>query len=214
MLTGMASMAVALGVLMLSTADGLFLQQARAELLRRNQGVAADIDGLTQRAAQALTLARQDPAFDAFYAAAPGSVERETARHIVESQVRALQKLFAIDEICLINADGAEDVRGVSGLIAGPDHLSVDETDNPFFSSTLALADDQVYRSSRICRKTPASGRSPTRRPSCWPTAATPASSTSRSRWRGLLIRSAGRRTTAAIRSCYRAKGTCSSIPA
>jgi signal transduction histidine kinase/CheY-like chemotaxis protein len=148
MLTGMVSMALALGMLMLSTANGLFLQQARAELLRRNQGVGDDIDGLTERAAQALTLARQDPAFDAFYSAPLGSAEREAARRVIEGQVRAIEKLFAVDEICLIAADGSEDVRGLGGVIAGPDQLSADETDNPFFSSALALSDGQVYRSS------------------------------------------------------------------
>ena len=65
-LLGMASMALALGTLMFSTANGLFLQQARAELLRRNQGVADNINNLTQRAAESLLLARQDPAFDAY----------------------------------------------------------------------------------------------------------------------------------------------------
>src|SRR5438477_4799293 len=55
-LLGMASMALALGALMFSTANGLFLQQARAELQRRNQSAAGDIDDLTARAAQALLL--------------------------------------------------------------------------------------------------------------------------------------------------------------
>ena len=146
-LLGIACMALALGTLMFSTANGLFLQQARADLLRRNQAVAADINGLTERAAQALLLARQDPAFDAFYSAAPDSPERTAARQVIERQVLYLQKLFAIDEICLIDASGAEDVRGVGGVIADPDQLSPDETSNPFFAAALALPDGQVYRS-------------------------------------------------------------------
>ena len=47
-------MAVALGALMLSTANGLLVQQARAELLRRNQAAGDDINGLTERAAHRL----------------------------------------------------------------------------------------------------------------------------------------------------------------
>ena len=147
-LLGMASMALALGALMLSTANGLFVQQAHAELLRRNQAVADDINGLTERAAQALLLARQDPAFDAYYGAEPGSPEREAARKVIERQVLYLQKLFDIDEICLIDASGAESVRGVGGTIASEDQLSPNETDTPFFAPALALPDGQVYRSS------------------------------------------------------------------
>jgi signal transduction histidine kinase/FixJ family two-component response regulator len=147
-LLGMASMAFALGALMLSTANGLFVQQARAELLRRNQATADDINGLTERAAQALLLARQDPAFDDFYSAEPGSAERAAARKVIERQVLYLQKLFDIDEICLIDASGAEDVRGVGGTIASEDQLSPNETDTPFFAPALALPDGEVYRSS------------------------------------------------------------------
>ena len=147
-LLGMASMALALGTLMFSTANGLFLQQARAELLRRNQGVADNINNLTQRAAESLLLARQDPAFDAYYNAAPGSPERDAARQVIEREVVYLQKLFAIDEICLIGANGAEDVRGVGGTVTALDQLSPDETGNSFFAAALALPDGQVYRSS------------------------------------------------------------------
>jgi signal transduction histidine kinase/DNA-binding response OmpR family regulator len=147
-LLGIASMALALGWLMFSTANGLFLQQARAELLRRNQAEADAINSLTERAAQALLLARQDAAFEAFYSAPPDSPERTAALQVIEKQVLYLQKLFAMDEICLIDASGAEDVRGVGGVIAGPDELSADETNNRFFAAALALPDGQVYRSS------------------------------------------------------------------
>jgi signal transduction histidine kinase/CheY-like chemotaxis protein len=147
-LLGLASMALALGALMFSTADSLFLQQARAELQRRNESAAGNIDDLTARAAQALLLARHDPAFDAFYSAAPNTPEREAARSVIERQVAYMQKLFDIDEICLIDAKGAEDVRGVGGTIAPQQDLSPDETGNQFFAAALALNDGQVYRSS------------------------------------------------------------------
>ena len=137
-LLGMASMAVALGALMLSTANGLFVQQARGELLRRNEAVADDINGLTERAAQALLLARQDSAFDDYYSAEPGSPERAAARKLIERHVLYLQKLFAIDEICLIGASGAEDVRGVGGTIASDDQLSPDDLDSD--STTVQIA--------------------------------------------------------------------------
>ena len=50
-LLGMASMAVGIGALMFSTANALFVSQARAELQRQNDSVAHEIDNLTDRAA-------------------------------------------------------------------------------------------------------------------------------------------------------------------
>jgi signal transduction histidine kinase/HPt (histidine-containing phosphotransfer) domain-containing protein len=143
---GTASMAVALGGLMYSTASTLFVEQARAELRSRNAATADNINGLTERAAQALLLARQDPAFDAYFSSGTASAERTAARQVIERQVVYMQKIFDIDEICLIDASGAEAVRGVGGGIAAD--LSADESDNPFFGAALALADGQVYRSS------------------------------------------------------------------
>ncbi|HEV7662607.1 MAG TPA: EAL domain-containing protein, partial [Chloroflexota bacterium] len=55
--------------------------------------------------------------------------------------------LFAIDEICLINAHAAEDARCVQGQLASASDLSTDESNNPFFAPTIALDDGQVYRS-------------------------------------------------------------------
>jgi signal transduction histidine kinase/FixJ family two-component response regulator len=147
-LLGMASMAVALGALMFSTANGLFLRQARAELARQNQFVVAQIDSVADKAGQSLLLARQDPAFNRLYQAGPDDLAaRQAALDVIDHQILYLQTVFDIDEICLVGANGTEDARSSNGVLAGPDQLSSDETDNPFFAPALALGDGQVYRS-------------------------------------------------------------------
>src|SRR5690348_4921187 len=147
-LLGMSSVAVAIGALMFSTADGLFVRQARADLQRQNQAVAHEIDELTDRAAASLLIARNSPAFNHYFEADPtDSNARATALSDIQSLVLYLQQTFAIDEICVIDANGAEVARGVLGELAGSEDLSADEADNPFFGPTLALDNGQVYRS-------------------------------------------------------------------
>jgi diguanylate cyclase (GGDEF)-like protein len=147
-LLGMSAMAAAIGALMFSTADALFVRQARADLLRQNQAVAHEIDDLTDRAAASLLIARNSPAFDRYFeAAVDDEAARAAALSDIQSTVVYLQQTFSIDEICLIDAQGAEVARGVLGGLAGPEDLSSDEADNPFFGATLVLANGQVYRS-------------------------------------------------------------------
>jgi diguanylate cyclase (GGDEF)-like protein len=147
-LVGMATMAVALGSLMFSTADALFVRRANADLERQNQAVAHEIDDLTDRAAASLLIARNTPAFNRFFEASPSdTVTRSTALRDIQHLVVYLQRTYAIDEICVIDAQGAEIARGVLGQLAGPEDLSTDEASTPFFAPTLALNDGEVYRS-------------------------------------------------------------------
>jgi methyl-accepting chemotaxis protein len=148
-LLGMVIMAGALTALMLSNANDLFLSQGRAELQRENQQIAAEIDALADKAASSLLLARQDPAFNRLYAATEvGDDEgRQAALQDIDSEMLYLQKVFAIDEICVIGTNGAEDARCVKGVMAADDDLSPDESDNPFFKPTMDTPTGQVYRS-------------------------------------------------------------------
>src|SRR4051812_6697622 len=68
-LAGMASMAMAISMLMFSTADALFVRQARADLQRHNDAVAHEIENLTDRAAASLLIARNAPAFERYFEA-------------------------------------------------------------------------------------------------------------------------------------------------
>jgi diguanylate cyclase (GGDEF)-like protein len=133
---------------MFSTANALFVGQARADLQRQNQSVANEIDNLTDRAAASLLIARNNPAFERFYAADPSdTTARAAALNDIQQLMVYLQHTFAIDEICLIDADGVEDARSVLGELAGAEDLSDAEAENPFFAPTLALDNGEVYRS-------------------------------------------------------------------
>ncbi len=52
-LAGLVSMALAISLLMFSTANALFAEQAEAELSRQNQSLANEIDNLTAKASMA-----------------------------------------------------------------------------------------------------------------------------------------------------------------
>ena len=145
-LLGMTGMAVALSLLMVSTANTLFADQAHAELTHQNETVAADIEALTERAAKDITLARQNAVFNQYYLAQDDAA-RQTALRGIESAILYLQNRYTVDEICVINRAGAEDARCVKGRLAGKDDLSPNEKDNPFYAPTLALSDGEVYRS-------------------------------------------------------------------
>ncbi|MGI9147231.1 MAG: bifunctional diguanylate cyclase/phosphodiesterase [Chloroflexota bacterium] len=145
---GMLAMAGAIGVLMFATANALFVKQAHADLERQNQAVASEIENLTDRAAASLLIARRDSAFDRFYEAdESAATERAAALAGIQRTILYLQRVFAIDEICVIRTSGTEDVRCVQGTLAGVDELSDDEAANPFFAPTMALEDGGVYRS-------------------------------------------------------------------
>jgi methyl-accepting chemotaxis protein len=148
-LLGMVIMASALTALMLSNANDLFVSQGRAELQRQNQEIAGEIDALADKAASSLLLARQDPAFNKLYEATDAGDEeaRAAALQDIDNEMLYLQKVFAIDEICVIGTNGAEDARCVKGVMAADDDLSSDESDNPFFKPTMETRPGQVYRS-------------------------------------------------------------------
>ncbi|MEP7355845.1 MAG: sensor histidine kinase [Anaerolineales bacterium] len=145
-LLGLVGMAVAISVLLFSTANTLFAQQAQTELSRQNEVVAAAINNLTAKAASDLLLSRQNPVFDDYFLARDDASIQAAVRGI-EKQILYLSSIFSIDEICVIDRAGPERARCVQGMLAGLDQLSPDETGNVFFRPTLALEDGQVYRS-------------------------------------------------------------------
>src|SRR5947209_7459557 len=145
-LLGMLGMAAALSGLMFGTANSLFQDRARVELTHQADSVAADINGLTARAADDLLLARQNLAFAQYFATADPAV-RAASQHAIEQELIFLQQRYTIDEICVITNSGAEIARSVRGRLAPPGELSSDESANAFFAPTLALGDGGVYRS-------------------------------------------------------------------
>jgi putative methionine-R-sulfoxide reductase with GAF domain len=134
--------AIAVSAPMYFAANTLFTRQAETALDHQNEITAGEIDSLSVRASSDLLLARQNAAFNQLYL-----TRDQAALEAVQQQLLYLQDRFAIDEICVIAASGAEFARCVQGKLAGVDELSPDETSNPFFVPTLALADGEVYRS-------------------------------------------------------------------
>jgi diguanylate cyclase (GGDEF)-like protein/PAS domain S-box-containing protein len=146
---GMLATAAVVGTQLLATANALFLRQATAELQRQNSASSLQIEDLTDRAAASLRITRHNPDFEHLYEIGPTDpAARAATLRDIGTQLLYLQKAFAIDEICLINAHGAEEARCVQGQLAKLEDLSTDESENnPAFAPTLALADDEVYRS-------------------------------------------------------------------
>ena len=139
---GLVIIAVAVGAPIFFTANTLLASEAANALDRQNEIVASEIDLLSTKAASDLLLARQNEAFDRLYLTGD-----QSALEAVQNQILYLQDRFAIDEICVIAANGVENARCTLGKLAGVDELSPDETSAPFFLPTLALADGEVYKS-------------------------------------------------------------------
>ena len=105
------------------------------------------------RARTNMLLTAQNPAFRNFYAA-PGTREEKIARGgplvaDVTDALSYLETLYpgkVISEVCFIHQSGAENARVVGAALAQPDDLSSDETTNPFFAPTLAVAPGRVYQ--------------------------------------------------------------------
>src|SRR6476619_631137 len=109
-LLGLISMAVAIGVLLFSTANALFARQADVELSRQNDVVASQINNLTAKAASDLLLARQNPVFNDYFLARDDASIQAAIRG-VESQILYLSTICSIDEICVIDRAGPERAR-------------------------------------------------------------------------------------------------------
>lgn len=146
-LLGMLSVAAAIGLLMLTTANGLFIRQSQAELSRENQHIAAQIENLTAQTSNDLLLSRQNAVFNQYYLA-QDEATRAAALAGIQAQMLYLQDRYVIDEICVIARTGAETARCVQGQLAGVTELSPDESiNNPAFNPALAMDNGQVYRS-------------------------------------------------------------------
>jgi len=94
------------------------------------------------KAETALVTAAQDKTF-ASYFAAKSDEERARLRQRIEQISLAVQNQFAVEEMCLINHQGAEISRIVGKEVA--QDLSTSEAQNPFFGPGFAQAARTVY---------------------------------------------------------------------
>jgi diguanylate cyclase (GGDEF)-like protein len=149
---------LAVGLTPLAVGTWLFLdrEQDRAGLDRELTVLARveaeALENAFERGRSINLLAAHNPVFRDFYAA------RGTTRSKIEhggalvdrpnEALHYLERLFpmAIGEACFIDRSGREIARVVRGVAARPEELSPDESVNPFFAPTFALAVGQVYQ--------------------------------------------------------------------
>src|SRR5919198_985479 len=128
----------------LAALDGALANKAseEAEVLADYFSRARSIDLLTAH----------NPAFQDFYALPGDRQERVRSGgptlDRVNQALAYLERLFpdSIGEACFIDRGGAENARVVRGVRAAAADLSADESANPFFRPTFALAAGDVYQ--------------------------------------------------------------------
>ncbi len=147
LLSGTILVSSAVGVLALTTARNLFVEQARTELFAYNQALAGEIDAASENSAQGLRLLAHDPALERYFNATPESDAAKTALGEINSRLAYISATYTVDEVCLIGRNGAEVARAIAGLPAGVNELSPDESGQPFVQAGMALESDSVYRS-------------------------------------------------------------------
>lgn len=123
------------------------------ELRRLAQAEVATLEAYFDRAASIALVTARNAAFSEFYRLPGDRDDRLQAGGPVVDEANAalayLEVLYpdSIGEVCFIDAGGAENARVVRGQRADPVNLSPDESGNPFFHPTLALAPGQVHQS-------------------------------------------------------------------
>ena len=113
---------------------------------------AAQVEKYFERARSTILLTAHNPAFRAFYRDPGERLDKVRARgrslRESEAGLAYIEQLYAssISEVCFIDRGGPENARFVAGVRAPIGELSPDESTNPFFAPTFALAAGQVYQ--------------------------------------------------------------------
>jgi methyl-accepting chemotaxis protein len=141
------------GVLPFAIGVGLTIRQAQGDIGKqahttadeRATSAAVQLAGIFHEQHYRLLLAADNDVLSRWYAE---PAARPAMRATVDA---ALVRVFQLDtsltdEACFIDAGGQEQARMVEGIAAPVATLSPDESGNPFFKPTFALADGQVYQ--------------------------------------------------------------------
>jgi diguanylate cyclase (GGDEF)-like protein/PAS domain S-box-containing protein len=121
-------------------------QEALHRLDQHATAQSISIDEVVNRATRDLRLASRNVIFGDALASGSGPVD-PASRARVESALTYMGARLGVDEICLIRQDGLEVARFNDGQVADVADLSPDERpNNPAVLPTLALRDDQAYR--------------------------------------------------------------------
>jgi diguanylate cyclase (GGDEF)-like protein/PAS domain S-box-containing protein len=139
-------LAVAVGIVTVNKVSDQMAGEADARLQRHADDDATALARLLASAASDLRLARRNTIFDTAITDTDGQLLLQD-RAKVEAAIVYMGGRYAVDEMCLIRADGLETARWVGGLGVAPvDQLSPDElVNNPAVVPTLALGEDAVH---------------------------------------------------------------------
>src|SRR3954452_18512494 len=128
------------------------LTRERNELTHDAAEQAQVFNAYFARASSIILLTAHSSDFARFYAE-PGNRDQRVRRggptvDAINNALGYLEQLYPdrIGEACFIDASGAENARTVRGERAAVADLSPDESKNPFFAPSFALAEDQVYQ--------------------------------------------------------------------
>jgi methyl-accepting chemotaxis protein len=141
------------GVLPFALGVGLTVRQSQSDITKqarttadeRATSASVQLANVFHEQHYRLLLAADNEVLDRWYAE---PAARPAMRATVDAAlVRVFQLDAALtDEACFIDAGGQEQARMVEGVPAAVADLSPDESGNPFFKPTFALADGAVYQ--------------------------------------------------------------------
>lgn len=131
---------VVLGALTCWSSDHARADAAEVEALVAKK--AAILEAMHRKAAKALLLSAQDESFRNYFLA-HSALEKGQIKERIDQISLVVQSRFDVEEMCLINRDGAEITRIVSNRIAHD--LALDETGAIFFEPGFALKPRTVY---------------------------------------------------------------------
>jgi len=104
---------------------------------------AAILELLFRKAKKALVTAAQDRNFSQYFSARPRLAEKSRIKERIDRIALSVQSRFHVEEMCLINVEGAEISRIVGKQIAND--LDPDETDAIFFKPGFEQKPRKVY---------------------------------------------------------------------
>lgn len=151
--TKLAAGVLAAGVVPLFVGIALTFHQAQVDAAKQAGAAASDRAGTAADRLAAvfqdqhyrLLLAADNDVLDRWYADPAARPQLSATLNSALIRIHDLDRTLT-DEACFIDAAGAEQARMVGGVAAEPGDLSPDETGNPFFAPTMALAAGEVYQ--------------------------------------------------------------------
>jgi diguanylate cyclase (GGDEF)-like protein/PAS domain S-box-containing protein len=140
-----ATLALVAGAILFAQVGDQTAREADLQLEHHVAGKSAQIANLYDQAARDIRLARRNAVLEEVMAK-PLSAVTPADRAAIDEALTYIGERYAVDETCLILANGTELGRWDHGHTAPLEDLSTEElVNNPGVAPTLKLADDSVY---------------------------------------------------------------------